>query len=265
MVTWMLEADVFASGDDDLRRAIEAHGDELRTFCDDWWLDRRFPQLEGPVVLRLSLGNCVRARRELPFRPGAFCDVEALHCSAYYPGAAPWLVHRSYVVTTVRELVADPGTTLAPISSPERFFVRPDGPQKAFAGRVVARDGLSLQALDHGFYYDDEDLPVVAAPLRQIGREWRYVVVDGQVVAGSAYLAEGRAAQRDDPTGAPWQRAQEIATNMPAPERVYVLDLCEADGALWLIECNPFSGADLYACDPAGIVAAVDRVATELA
>ena len=26
------------------------------------------------------------------------------------------------------------------------------------------------------------------------------------------------------------------------------MDVCEADGRLWLLELNPFSGADLYAC-----------------
>ena len=35
---------------------------------------------------------------------------------------------------------------------------------------------------------------------------------------------------------------------------VYVMDVCEADGELKLLELNPFSGADLYACDRRSIV-----------
>ena len=42
-----------------------------------------------------------------------------------------------------------------------------------------------------------------------------------------------------------------------APEPVFVLDLCEHAGELRLLELNPFSGADLYDCDRARIVAAV--------
>ena len=41
------------------------------------------------------------------------------------------------------------------------MFVRPDSPLEPFAGRVLARDKISLAALDHGFYYDDAYLPVV--------------------------------------------------------------------------------------------------------
>ena len=40
------------------------------------------------------------------------------------------------------------------------------------------------------------------------------------------------------------------------------MDVCECEGALWLLELNPFSGADLYACDPAAIVEHVSTAAT---
>jgi hypothetical protein len=105
----------------------------------------------------------------------------------------------------------------------------------------------------------------VAAPVRAIGREWRYVVVDQAVVAGSAYAAAGRAARADDPAGEPWAFAAAIAAKMTPPERVYVLDVCEADGRLWLLELNPFSGADLYACAGGDVVAAVSRAAAAAA
>jgi len=43
---------------------------------------------------------------------------------------------------------------------------------------------------------------------------------------------------------------------------VLVLDTCEGDHALFLLEINPFSGADLYACDRAAVVSADSRFAT---
>lgn len=51
--------------------------------------------------------------------------------------------------------------------------------------------------------------------------------------------------------------AARIAGELEAPEEVYVLDVCEPDGHLRLLELNPFSGADLYACDRREVVAAV--------
>jgi hypothetical protein len=140
--------------------------------------------------------------------------------------------------------------------------VRPDSPLKPFSGRVLRRDQISLAALDYGFYYEDNRLPVIVAPVREVHREWRYVVVAGEVVAGSAYQADGRSALPDDPTGEPWAFASAVAREINAPQDVLVLDACEADGALFLLEINPFSGADLYACDRAAVVAAVSRFAT---
>src|SRR6185503_18012296 len=110
-------------------------------------------------------------------------------------------------------------------------------------------------------YYDDPTIPVVVAPVRTIGREWRYVVVDQAVVAGSAYPAADRSARADDPGGEAWAFAAQVAAQMEPPERVYVLDVCEVDGRLWLLEINPFSGADLYACAPGDVVAAVSAAA----
>lgn len=122
---------------------------------------------------------------------------------------------------------------------------------------------MSLAALDHGFYYDDPALPVVVAPVRSVGREWRYVVVDRLVVAGSAYASDGRSALPDDPGGSPWAFASDLARQIDPPEDVYVMDVCEADGQLWLLELNPFSGADLYACRCQDIVAAVGGAALQ--
>jgi ATP-grasp domain-containing protein len=160
----------------------------------------------------------------------------------------PWLLHRDWRVLPARELVESPDEVLESVHATDTVFVRPDSPLKPFAGRVLPRGRITLAGLDHGFYYDDVEIPVVVAPTRSVRAEWRFVVVESVVVAGSRYVADGRTALPDDPTGAPWQFAADVAARLPAPEPVYVLDVCEADGRLWLLELNPFSGADLYGC-----------------
>jgi ATP-grasp domain-containing protein len=261
-IAWVLEADVFPDSHASMQEAVSENGHTVVLWSDDWWSTGRWPRLTEPRALfHGSLGNAARIRQELPWRPGAFCATERFRCSAWYPAAKPWLLHQSWILTTVAALVADAEAVLASIGSPESFFVRPDSPLKPFSGRVVSRNGLSMRALDHGFYYDDASLPVVVAPVRSVGREWRYVVCERQIVAGSAYSAAERAATPDDPAGAPWAFAAEIALTLPAPEPVFVMDICHPSDGLRLLELNPFSGADLYACDRRAVVRAVSQVA----
>ncbi len=250
---WVVESNVFASGFD-LTAAARAAGHQVTVWDDDWWSSARWPSwTSGGVVFHGSLGNAARIASDLPWRPGSFCDVAAFRCSSWYPRAQSWLLNADWHVMPADRLVASP----PPI---ERLFVRPDSPLKPFSGRVLERSGLTLAALDFGFYFDDPSLPVLVAPAQQVEREWRYVVADGRIVAGSAYEAEGRHPIPDDPSGEPWRFAAAVAESLPPPEAVYVLDVCLAGGEFKLLELNPFSGADLYACSAEDVVRAVSEV-----
>jgi hypothetical protein len=260
-MTWVLEPHVFTGGDP-IRPAASAAGHRVIDWSDDWWSDSVRPQLTGAVLFHGSLGNADRIPRELPWRPGAYCRTESFYCSAWYPAAAEWLLQERWEIHPASGFVADVDAILDRLGAAASVFVRPDSPLKPFSGRVVRRGQITLATLDHGFYYDDTEIPVVVAPVRQVVREWRYVVVDREVVAGSGYAAEGRAATPDDPRGLAWQFAAHVARRMAVPDPVYILDVCEADTGLRLLEPNPFSGADLYACNGSEIVRRVSEVAT---
>ena len=255
---WLVEHGVFGSGFDATAAALRA-GYKVTPWQDDWWAAGGWPRLEGAVLFHGSLGNAARIHREQPaWRPGSFCNTDAFRCSAWYGRARPWLLNADWEIVPADRFVAAPPDY-------DRIFVRPDSPLKPFSGRVLKRNEVSLAALDFGFYFDDPALPVIVAPVRQVQREWRYVVVDDRIVAGSAYAADGRRALADEPTGEPWAFAQTVASNIGAPEIVYVLDICESDGDLRLLELNPFSGADPYACNADNVVQSVSAAAERLA
>lgn len=259
-LTWVLEGEVFPHSHEAMRAAVVAAGHEVMAWKDAWLEEDRWPRLSTDRALfHGSLGSAAQLAARRVWTPGAYCDAAKFRCSSWYPAAARWLLHTTWIPTTASELVTELPRMLERLGDPASFFVRPDSPLKPFSGRVLQRDAVSLAALDHGFYFDDEHLPVIVAPTRTVGREWRYVVVAGAVVAGSAYQSDGRSALPDEPSGAPWKLAASIASELPPPEDVYVLDLCECDGDLRLLELNPFSGADLYACDRASVVAAVSE------
>jgi hypothetical protein len=251
-MTWILEMEAFPNGDC-LAQAATLAGDRVIAWQDEWWPLNSWPKLDQPCLFHGSLGNADRVRRELPWRPGAFCNTTAFACSAWYPHAKESLLHDRWEVIPAARLVETAEQVFDRFGG-DAVFARPDSPLKPFSGRVVKRGKLTLAALDHGFYYEDTTLPVVVAPVREVKREWRYVVVDRRVVAGSGYLPDGRTATPDSPSGEPWKFAARVAQALPPPDPVYVLDVCESPDGLHLLELNPFSGADLYACDGSEIV-----------
>lgn len=258
-MNWVLESEVFPRSHAELRASVVAQGHRIVDWQDNWW-PSAWPKFDGePTVFHGSLGNAARIRDSVSWRPGAYCDVTRFCCTEWYPLATAWLLNREWRCVTAEELVANRDQIVADVGHDDSLFVRPNSPLKPFSGRRLSRDQITLAGLDHGFYYEDASLPVIVAPACEVTREWRYVVVDRRVVAGSAYLADGRVATPDDPFGSPWAFAEEIANALKPPESVYVLDVCESDGNLRLLELNPFSGADLYACDARAIVASVSR------
>jgi len=246
---WVLEAGVFASGFD-LAPAVRARGHRLRRWDDAWWEEGGWPGRPGePVLFHGSLANADRVRA-LPGEPGAYCHTEGYRCSSWYPRAAPWLLHPSWRLTTVRGLLAE-GESAAAV------FVRPDSPLKPFSGRVLPAGPRAPADLDVGYYYDDIDLPIVVAPVVVIEQEWRMVVVQGRVITGSGYVAAGRKTQTTPVSDEVWAFAAHLAEALPLPEAVGVVDVARVDGRLRLCELTPFSGADLYHCDPFAIVDAI--------
>jgi hypothetical protein len=215
------------------------------------------------VIFWGSLGAAYEQRVAAPWIPGAIGDAERFRCSVYHPYVGPVLANVDAVFTTVKELVAEPSTVLRRLGDPARVFVRPDSALKPFAGRQLATASLSLAALDHGFYYDDEQLPIVVSSVKQVGREWRFVIADGTVVAGCEYDA-GRRGRDPQVPDAARRLAARIARDDWQAAPLYVVDIGEVAGALRVMELNPFSGADFYECDAHAVVTAATRVAARL-
>jgi hypothetical protein len=253
-LTWLLEEEAFVHGDC-LRPAAVAAGHRVVNWSDEWWENSKWPVLSGPVVFHGSLGNADRIARLHLWTPGAFCRTDSFRCSNWYRDAAKWLLHERWEVLPAFQFVGEADAVFKRIGARDSIFVRPDSPLKPFSGRVLWRDQISLAALDHGFYYDDPAIGVVVAPVQGITMEWRFVVVGNEVVTGSGYIADGRLGTLARADERIWKLAVEIAEQLPPPEAAYVMDICESEsGGLRLLEVNPFSGADFYACDGNEIV-----------
>ncbi|MFO0944533.1 MAG: ATP-grasp domain-containing protein [Planctomycetota bacterium] len=259
-VTWVLEEEVFADSNKQLRDAVMEAGADVIRWKDPWIADESWPRLSGKkVIFHGSLNNAAKVADSLPWQPGAYCDTEKFHCSRWYLRAKPWLLQQHWTISTVKDLVSHPNEVLGRIGSPESVFVRPDSPHKPFSGRVASHDDLVqlLWTMDSAATTTGRIVVSRVCPIQKNGG----VVVAGEVVAGSTYQADGRKALGDDADGRPWQFAANLAKLMELPQEVCVMDVCESEGNLHLLELNPFSGADLYSCNRLAVVQAVSTFA----
>jgi len=262
-INWLLESNIFPESHPPLRDAILRAGHTIIDWSDSWITDGAPTQLSAEsTVFHGSLGSAAYVYNNLDWTPGSLCNTQKFYCSEWYEQYRHWLVHEKYAFATVTELIENSKDIAQSVGASNSIFVRPDSPLKPFSGRVVNVDGLSLKDLDYGFYYDDSQLPVVVAPIRNIGQEWRFVVVQNRVIAGSGYDAATRSATTLALDDSVFNFASELVSEAPQLGEAYVLDVCDCDGELRLMEFNPFSGADLYACESDAVVNAVSALAT---
>ena len=217
----------------------------------------------GPNDCVIGYGTFPFARQiQLHHRwvPGAWCTPESLDCTAYFAYFGKFLLNQNYAIMPGVEAIRQRDWLFSTFGRDDEVFSRPTGCQKLFVGRCITRESF-VNALAPT-RYDPTTLVVVAAP-RPITREWRLVVVGDRVIAASQYAEGGTRAIRP---GSP-DEVREFATTMLAevrwrPDPIFMLDVCEAEGRLWLVELNSFGCSWLYECDPAIVVAETSELAS---
>lgn len=263
---WLFEADVFGESAEAIKTEIRRRGLACYTTRQTLLASGVGDIFSGR---RLAEDACVIACGSYPFVhyiqanrrwvPGSWCKPENLACSAYYPHFQSYLLNQRHTILTGVEALQKQNMLFAALSHGGHVFIRPDGCQKVFTGRLVAEDDFA-RALGPARY--DPDTRIVVAPPRTIQREWRLIVAEGTVIAESQYLERGTITVRP---GCPEEVRQYVAAMLAdiawRPDELFMLDVCEADDQFHLLELNGFSCAAFYQCAPAIVV----RTATALA
>lgn len=260
MNIWIVESSVAQAGGEGLRNAVAAENGVVRWLSpDDEALGRYGRWEEGDrVIFRGSFQGAESFRCARPWaRPGVIGDPGALRCSSYYPSLGLMMLNSTFALVPVADLKSQWDDLRRRFSS-EDLFLRPDSGAKAFSGQLVPdferfelREGPYLQSMS------PTDLCLVAPP-RDIAAEFRAVVVDGMVVAGSRYRAEGRQAADGGMPDEVTTFANAVAATLSLPDIAYMLDVAMTpDGSVFVVELNSFSCSDLYAADPLPVVRSI--------
>ncbi|HEV8042177.1 MAG TPA: ATP-grasp domain-containing protein [Bryobacteraceae bacterium] len=175
-------------------------------------------------------------------RPGLFFDPALFRWSAY---RAAW-----------KEAMLSPDGRIVELSSARVLlsdrisaFIRPDSDSKTFDGGIY--DAVGLTAATEGTPVNEMTPVVVAAPVK-IEAEWRFFIVNREVVGCSEYRRWGRFSTQGSVPYTVTDLAVESASCWQ-PADIYCLDLAATENRIGIVEANCFNASRFYA-------AGIDRV-----
>jgi len=143
-------------------------------------------------------------------------------------------------------------------------FIKPSKDEKAFEAGILAANEtieafITRQPQARGWL----DETAVIANCKAIIAEYRFFVVEGEVVTGSLYRFAGKAnfsASIPDEV----QAAAKAIARLYQPNAIFTLDLAETPEGIRIIEYNCWNASRLYATDAARIFHAVHEYIAEM-
>lgn len=264
--TWLIEAGVYGAEIDPLLAEIRRQGMAAEL------LPHRTLLKEKDIIVGerpLADGDCVVAYGTFPFVrqiqlhrrwvPGAWCDPDNLDCTTYFAHFGKYLLNQRYEILPAVEAIRQRDRLYEVFGPDDELFARPAGCHKVFTGRCIYRDDFE-SALSPATF--DPDAQVVIAAPKEVGSEWRLVVVGDRVVAGSQYAVEGSKCVEAGCPAVVRAFAESMLSEVRwRPDLIFMVDIGESGGHLRLVELSGFSCSWLYACDVEAVVAAASELA----
>lgn len=193
--------------------------------------------------------------------PGSFGANDRTRVSHYMTNLPrEWFLNSQALMTTWGDFCNRTSYWLGMSGGPA--FLRPESGRKPFAGLVVQPEDVAheINSINQLSRMAPEDL-VWVARAKEIQGEFRFVIANGRVVAGSEYRWDSVLDIRSDYPEECRAVAQRVAEHEWQVDRVYTCDVALTEFGPKVVELNGFSSAGLYACDLDAVVAAVSEAA----
>lgn len=223
------------------------------------------PEWDGECVVAYGSVAFVRQvtrSKAGAWQPGSFMRTENLSYTGFSPHLGDLMLNDGFVILPYGEFRR---RGLAPWGG--SAFIRPDAVTKSFTGFVVTEKDFEHEtnALERLACLSPEDHIVIDVPKRILG-EFRFVVADRRVVAGSCYGWDEVNDVRADYDPSCHALAMEVAAREWQADRAYTCDVAleglpDGTSRPRLLELNAVSCSGLYACDTVAVADAVSRAA----
>lgn len=192
--------------------------------------------------------------RSTPWSSGLFGDEDSLDQRTWLAQRGEQMLNAQFELTTYAQLMAQPPA--------HDFFVRPVVDQKSFTGQVVrGGDFAGLHRARKGLVreHPPEMLLAVSPVAPALVAEYRFIVLNHRLRAGSSYRVGGaQHLSRSIPTDV-WAQAQELAQGWQ-PAVLSVMDVAVlADGSVRIVEFNAVHSSGLYDIAPESFADVVEE------
>jgi len=281
---WLVELDLFTDTEEELIKAIKKSGREVKTLqyipFDDNLVGRCSEGYEENdcVVFYGSL-NFGRKLRKTSWIPGVYLKEKEYECTSYYPVFGDELIHSNYIMMPYGDLHRRKDFLFEHFG--EELFIRPNSGFKNFTGTLVNRYNFDDTIQLCCFYDVEPDLLVIVSDVKDFQKEWRFVIVNGEVISGSLYrdwtigpeiLSPGSKTRdlvllnsksvKEYCTDENAFKYAEKVSKMYSPDTAWTIDIAlTSDNEYKTIEIGCFSCAGLYGNDLDKIVEKVSESA----
>lgn len=268
MIKWIMEKDVFSEDLESLQKEIIRQG---HSFIEIGYVpfngDGEYEKIVG-VDCSLFYGSLNLALRlsRISNPPIIFCNRPNYECMKYYAYFGRYLLNQKYVMLPFGELKRRKDWLYDVVGEDDHIFVRPSSGAKIFTGTLICNEDFDKEYDLLGWYGVFPHSMVVVGQPHNIVREWRLVIADDKIIAGSKYHdGTKHLCYMGYPESVGELASRILKETAYRPDPVWTMDFCETkDGEIHLLEIGGFSCAGLYDCDVEPIVDTVSRIAESI-
>lgn len=283
-ITWVIEKGLFPEYENKLINEIRKSGnysfiiDDNKHYNEIEFQDMMDEQFLASDIV-MFYGSLQLGRRMLrnSYYPGIYLTLPNYETYRYYSSFGNELLNSDYIMFPLNDVMRnlDIVRNRFPISHDKNheLFIRPTNGFKSFAGQMISihnfTNEFDLLCKSYGGLSMD-DL-VILSSSKNIAEEYRFVIVDGEVITGSIYFDSENIGTHDphydkvinlidDKHSGLLEYVNSVKNNY-IPDKSFTLDITKLqDGTYKVIEINSFCCASLYGCDLSLVVEAMNKL-----
>jgi len=262
MVNWLVQSNLI---NEDLSASIERAclklkynyiGAKIVPFAESMetglYIETPIMTIRGPIIPYGSTTLIKMFDRSIMQKQGFFYNEKNLRTSMWVAKLGERMLNYDACVI--------PLYAAAKLKTSETWFMKPDNDLKDFTGSIVDHAGIEkfYKDVSGGGYMFDETIQVVLSKPKNMGWEWRLFMVKDEVISGSSYRLKNSLNQTKPVPQNVINFAQETV-KIWRPSEVYVMDICETDEGLKIVEFNCFNASGFYRTDVEKVVSKVSE------